>query len=286
MLAKLCSSIVLLRSLNQNSEFLISVHTALEGLFYCYGMTFRLVGSSICQLSNKWSQKPASSKAVATCLRMGNCHSYFFFIKVSCCIKKCCVFKHLLSSLTIHHALWRSCEAAIECNIFLSDEWGRKSALLSEMLIGTCQSCWQSSDSRQDFGGRARTVKNLTPFVVWFKSQRNCRHLVRWPYLSFTCSLLGFPGNITLHMSITSLKGRCERDDYHAANVHQKWGNIMDSTVVRFQDSLDTLIPYQAVADDTSHDRRQGKSQLSRTYNSPMDDASTLQLYRFCTYAK
>lgn len=154
------------------------------------------------------------------------------------------------------------------------------------MLISTCQSCWQSSDSRQDFGGRARTVKNLTPFVAWFKSQRNCRHLVRWPYLSFTCSLLGFPGNITLHMSITSLKGRCERDDYHAANVHQKWGNIMDSTVVRFQDSLDTLIPYQAVADDTSHDRRQGKSQLSRTYNSPMDDASTIQLYRFCTYAK
>lgn len=87
-------------------------------------------------------------------------------------------------------------------------------------------------------------------------------------------------------MSITSLKGRCERGDYHAANVHQKWGNIMDSTVVRFQDSLDTLIPYQAVADDTSHDRRQGKSQFSRTYNSPMNDASTLQLYRFCTYAK
>lgn len=242
---------------------------------------------------------------------MGN--SRFFFFQSFLRYKKVL---HILSTLTIHHASCRSCEAVIECSFFYllfgktdrytnekktpeakttntkfslhawqnSDEWGRKSAFLFEMLIGTCQSCWQSSNSRQDFGGRACTVKNLTPFVMC--CQRNCCYLVRWPNISFTCSLLGFPGNITLHMSITSLKGRCERDDYHAANVHQKWGNTIDSTVVRFQDSLDTLIPYQAVTDDTSHSRRQGKSQFSRTYNIPMDDASTLQLYRFCTYAK
>lgn len=145
-----------------------------------------------------------------------------------------------------------------------------------------CQSCWQSSNSRQNFGERARTTfKNSTPFVVSLKSHRSCCHLVRCPYLAFTCTVLGLPGNITLHMSITSLKRSCEHDDYHAANVHQTWGKIIDSTVVRFQDSLDVLIPYQAVADDRSRSRRQGRNQSLRTYNSPMDDAPTLQLYRF-----
>lgn len=34
------------------------------------------------------------------------------------------------------------------------------------MLVRTCQSCWQSTDSREDCSKKMRTVKDLTPCVV------------------------------------------------------------------------------------------------------------------------
>lgn len=116
MLAKLRSSIVLLGAQSQVMSlwYLCILHC--KDCYIVIGRVFTLVGSSICQLSNKWPQRPASSKGLATCLRMGN-----FLLLISFLWQvKCCIFKHLLSTLIIHHALCLSFEAVVKCNIFFT----------------------------------------------------------------------------------------------------------------------------------------------------------------------